>query len=247
MWFQRSAALIVGVSAFTAACLPAFAAEIYPTTIILERDRPIATLRIRNDAAKAKSYEFTGYRWRQENVDDNYTPDDTLIISPPIVTLAPQEEAVIRVGLLEPNKTGDREHAFRLLINDISAPKPTTGGLNLRLQILLPVFLKAATPNHALSLIAAKSDDGRLCIAGRNDGDTHAKMVWLDGAALKERIPTHQYFLAGASTEVCFDNLRPEDAAKGVKAGVTSAYQPGITEHEIQTRHSNAAVLRDKQ
>ena len=63
-------------------------------------------------------------------------------MSPPIATIAPDKEQIIRVGLRRaPDK--ERELSYRLFLQEVPAPpKPGFQGLQVALRVGLPVFVQ---------------------------------------------------------------------------------------------------------
>lgn len=218
----------------------ASAVEIAPVTLILEREKPIAALRIRNDETRQAVYQLSGYRWRQEQGRDFYERDDDFIVTPPLVRLEPGEEALIRVGLVDFDRQDEREQAFRLFVNDVTPAEKKAGNrsdkLKLRVQLVLPVFLppvKRKEPSIRFDIW--RETDGRLCVSGQNDGDSHMKLIWVaDSRAPENKIMTPHYYLAGESARICAEAPGLETAPQSFSAGLTSAYQPGVTSHEIR-------------
>jgi fimbrial chaperone protein len=93
--------------------------------------------------------------------------------SPPIVTIPPGREQVIRVLLRQPPAAG-AEKSYRLMVNEIPVPVP--GQVNLALQLSLPIFVLPAAPGQAsVAWSARPAGGGAVELAARNDGTRHAK------------------------------------------------------------------------
>jgi len=231
-YFGRALAGLAAMGACSA-----YGAELYPTTLVMPRDKPVATLHIKNSDSKAVVFEISGFDWRQNDSGDVLTPAEDLVITPPIISLAPGEAAIVRVGLLSADSGDANERAYRLLVDDVSGPKNNpSAGLNVRIQFVLPVFLAPADPAQSVELTAAPDADGRLCINGRNAGASHVKVVSLAAGEAPEKVsPQHQYILAGAQVHFC-----PETPVAGVHsgsliAGIASAYQSSVTPYVVTT------------
>lgn len=239
---MRLRAIAAALSSF-AAVETAGATEIYPTTVTLDRARPIASLRIRNDGKAEATYELSGLRWSQAEGRDVYSPDEDFVATPPFLTLGAGEEAIVRVGLLSTDAGDKAEKAYRLLISDVTPPSPALStGLNVRVQILVPVFLEPASRDLSVRLAVAARDGEQLCITGENKSDSHAKMVWIaDSRAPEKKVATHQYFLARSAVEFCLDAPPSLLSSPSLTIGLTSAYQAGVTPNEIRALHSDAA------
>lgn len=215
---------------------PVAAAEFYPTALRLGREKPVTTLRIRNNETTRKTYELTGFRWNQQNGRDVLTSDKNFIVTPPILRLEPDQEAIVRVGLLTVDDAVPSEQAYRLVVDDITPRAKSEGEtLSLRIRMVLPVFLAATTPGASVAFTPARVENGRVCIAGQNNGDSHAQAVWIAyGQTPQKKISAFQYFLAGASADICTDALPPNAVSRPIIIGLTSGDRSSVTPHEVQ-------------
>jgi fimbrial chaperone protein len=202
----------------------AFAFEIGPVSLVLPRDNPVGVFHVANNSPASISIEMLGYRWHQQDGRDFYEEEPALIITPPLFTLAPGERRLVRAGIMEAGDWGEEETAFRVLARDIS-PLDTSSGLRVRLQMLLPVFLEAASDKSALSLALSPRGDGALCLHARNEGNIHEKLLWLK-APSGARLMTQQYYLPGAAARECVpwngDGAEAPFQAALISAGDTS-------------------------
>ena len=200
--------------------------SIYPTTLILDQKQPIETLTIRNQSTRETVYELAGYKWTQNDGDDVLTLDKSFIVTPPVVTLAAGEERLVRVGLISDHPGTPGEEAYRLRISELPSPAgPSASNLNVRLQVLLPVFAKQPVMGPNLQFSAFRDDSGRVCIDGLNMGDS------TDAHQPDERIPVQKYVLGKSEGRLCVDNnLGGSDT---LTLGVTSAYQRDIQPYEM--------------
>ena len=205
--FTRMKLLAFGVSILL---LPTSSAlEIAPTMITLERDHPIATLRLANDGPTEKTYELTGFSWLQPDGNDELSTAPTLIITPPVASLAPGADILIRIGLASPPTNGDSEQTYRIRVRDITpANRNTANALRIRMEFLLPVILPASAPQSKLSLADASEHDGALCVRLRNEGNAYQKIVGLgDDNGPAEMISIQQYILPASEATICSEAL----------------------------------------
>lgn len=202
---------------------PVAALEVAPVLLSLKRERPVSVLTVRNPQEAAISLELTAFAWRQQGGEDHYTEDSRLIITPPLLHLAPGESRTVRVGLLETAGFGKRETAFRLLLRDITAPASPQSGLHLRLQMLLPVFLQAGGEHQDFALVAYPDAEAGLCIAGRNDGLAHEKLVLLERPETGAQVSALKYFLPGTESAHCAEMPFAVRAGMKLRAALTSA------------------------
>jgi len=221
--------MILGLSATQAL---ADGITVYPTTIILDRSDHIGALTISNQSDHDTTYELAGYRWTQLNGKDSLSLDKSFIVTPPVVTLRPGDARIVRVGLMSDGQQGTVEQTYRLRISELQPAAASEGaGLNVRLQLLLPVF-SGGNEKLKLSFSARVSADGQTCITGTNNGETHAKLVWIAAADGPEhRMPIQKYLLANSGSEVCVELATK--AGKSLTVGATSAYLDEVHPYQV--------------
>lgn len=205
---------------------------VYPTTIVLDRSNQVGTLTISNQSNQDATYELAGYRWTQQNGEDNLTLDKSFIVTPPVVTLFPGEVRNVRVGFMSAEQQGEVEQTYRLRISELQAATASEGsGLNVRLQLLLPVFF-GGNDKLDLSFSALAAADGKACITSTNNGEAHAKLVWIGAADDPEhRVPIQKYLLPNSSSEVCVElEVKVGD---NLAVGATSAYLDEVRPYQV--------------
>lgn len=201
--------LIMVVAAVSSLLPSSGALELAPTMITLERDHPIATLRLANDGITAKTYELTGFSWLQPDGNDQLSNAPALIITPPVASLAPGEETLVRIGLASASTHGDGEETYRIRVRDITPASPNAANaLRIRMEFLLPVIMPANAPQAKLRLADARELDGALCVRLRNEGNAYQKIVGIGGHnASAEMISIQQYILPASEATICSEAL----------------------------------------
>lgn len=201
------------IAVFAAAASSLFpsanALELAPTMITLERDRPIATLKLANDGATEKTYELTGFSWQQPDGSDQLSKAPALIITPPVISLGPGEDTLVRVGLASASTHGDGEETYRIRVRDITPDSPNAANaLRIRMEFLLPVIVPAIAPQANLRLADARERDGALCIRLRNEGNAYQKIIGIGGHhGPAEMVPIQQYILPASEATICSEAL----------------------------------------
>ncbi len=221
------------------------ALELSPLTILLDEDEPIGSLMLRNDGVRDAAYQITGLGWTQRDGEDVHNEDTDLIVTPPIVALAPGESAIVRVGLLAPEAAARaQEGGYRLLIRDISQLSSSGAPLKVRTQVLLPVFLRPENMIEEIDVAETRDAAGRRCLAMHNRGSAHKKLVMVaarNGPA--EETIVQQYVLAGERARICPQVLDEALAGKPLKAGFTSAYSNKVEYHDVSNRVTGASTV----
>lgn len=201
---------------------------VYPTSLVLDEARRVGVLTLVNRGGEEAIYELAGYRWTEADGADHLIPDKAFIVTPPVVTLAPGEQRVVRIGVLPGGAPLAVEQAYRVRVSELQSGDVFRGNaLDVRLQILLPVFLGGDSRDLDLGFSAAENQDGQLCLEGLNSGDSHARLVWVAPAGHPdEKTPIHKYMLAKSSARFCVDPVAKPGGK--VSVGATSIYQSDV-------------------
>ena len=162
------AALCLGIGGARAGGL-----EVAPLGVDFAGGQMAQTITVANRATTAATVQVRTFDWSQPGGTDRLVPTDAVVASPPIVTIPPGREQVIRVLLRRP-AAGATEKSYRLMVDEIPVPVP--GQINLSLHLSLPIFVSAATPGQAkVSWSARPAGGGVVELAARNGGTKHAK------------------------------------------------------------------------
>lgn len=224
---------IFGVYASTALA----SISVSPVRLDLSEFHTKDVVRISNQEETAKSYQVEVVEWSQtERRQEVYAPTEALLAVPPLFTLQPGEEQLVRIGMLE-DADEKTEQSFRVFITEIAPPNPEetqTSGVNMRLQIGIPVFVAPkALPVSTFSPVDSMKIDNKLFLRFRNSGNTHVKVSEVEYKApgLEEATttPAAMYVLAGQTGYLPVPS--PEGRAVGTVKVVTDSL--GILEYEL--------------
>lgn len=170
---QTGRRVAVGLLAFTMAW-PAFGGsfQVNPVQLVLQPDRTISSLTIRNVDREPVSVRVLTYRWTQVNGEDVYTPTNDLIASPPIFTIPANAQQLVRVGL--------RRHtpgaAYRVILEEIARPS-SENVIQVALRLNLPLYVLTAGGSSAVRWSASRDATGEVILEARNDGTAHAQVT----------------------------------------------------------------------
>jgi len=177
-----------------------------PTRVELGADQMSTTLVIRNDDQEPAVIRVESRAWRQNDGEDIYEPSPEILITPPVVTVAPGSEQILRVALRRP-LDGQKELAYRIFLLEVPPPpRPGFRGLQVALRISLPVFAlpaAGATPKAGWRL-AYQAKEHTLRVDLANTGNAHLQMQEFSLSAPGRDAPlalrqSVQYVLAGQS------------------------------------------------
>lgn len=149
-----------------------------PVRIELSPQQQTAAITLKNDSDLPSSIQIQAVAWSQLDGKDVYTPTRELLVSPPIITIAPKSEQVIRAALRRQADTAS-ELTYRIYLQELP-PQPAPGfmGLQVALRIGLPVFVKPQTGKAAPKMVwtVSHAPDNSLKVALQNQGNAHVKV-----------------------------------------------------------------------
>lgn len=154
--------------------------SISPVRIDLGEANSKDVIRISSQAEDARSFQVEIVAWSQTAADrEVYTPTEDILAVPPLFTLGPGEEQIVRIGMVT-NPDPDTERAYRMFITELASPAQAQrqiSGVNMRLRLGVPVFVAPASPAiAALDHVGWQQTGGRHFMQVRNTGNTHVRI-----------------------------------------------------------------------
>jgi fimbrial chaperone protein len=159
---------------------------------------------VKNTGAEAVVVQVNVQAWSQEGGKDVLASTNEVLVSPPIATIEPGREQIVRVGLRRA-PDDKRELSYRLFLQEVPPPpRPGFQGLQVALRIGLPVFVhpRSGPAKAALVWNAQLRDPGTISLKLENKGTGHIQIsdveMYLQGA--KEPVASHSslvYVLPG--------------------------------------------------
>src|ERR1700758_1330809 len=121
----------------------ASALSVAPIRVELNAATHTAVLTVRNQEDSPVVVQARPAAWSQREGEDQLADTHDLLVTPPIFTVPPRGQQVLRIALLrEPDAA--RELDSRLVLTEVpQAAAPETTGLRVALRITLPVFVAA--------------------------------------------------------------------------------------------------------
>jgi fimbrial chaperone protein len=134
--------LLVGLPRPAAAQAQGGSILIWPVAPVIEADARAAALWLENPGTAPVTLQVRIYAWAQTDARNAYAPQDDILGTPPIVTIAPGEKQLIRL-----TRTRDvpaaREAAYRVVVDEIPAARPVAdagAAVSFRMRYSLPLF-----------------------------------------------------------------------------------------------------------
>lgn len=165
----------------------ASAALLQVEPILLELNAPAnsGTLTIRNDEDIDVSVQTRVFQWVQIDGHESLTPTTDVVASPPIVTLAPGDDYLIRI-VRTAKTVVQGEESYRLWVDQLPASQQLSqNGVNILIRQSIPVFFRALQLTRPCVSWTLCLETGRLLIIAKNSGDARLRIASLrlrDGA-----------------------------------------------------------------
>jgi fimbrial chaperone protein len=151
--------------------------QVNPIRVDMSKGATTAAITLRNDGEDAIVVQSSVVSWTQENGQEVYAPTTEALATPPIMTIAPGGEQIVRVGL---RRGPDPQHelTYRLYLQEVPPPpKPGFTGLQVALRVGLPVFVAPAAPSiRRLEWSVQAGSDGTIRLAAQNTGNAHVQV-----------------------------------------------------------------------
>lgn len=182
---ERYTGKAAGLAAFLLICtgLP-FAAmaavDISPVLVEMSEQQDKQVVRISNSGEAAVSFQVDVVAWSQSTEErEIYESTDELLAVPPLFTLEPGEQQVVRIGLMR-DADADRELSYRVFFTELEPPQledATVSGINVRLRFGVPVFVAPLAPaSPALDFVALREIEDHTFMELRNSGNVRVKI-----------------------------------------------------------------------
>lgn len=150
-----------------------------PVRLTLTPGHPTESLSIVSNESATTILQTHSYRWTQDRGVDTLSTTSDLIIGPPIFSLGPGEQQIIRVGLRRPIVTA-AEQTYRIVVAEVPSQTIRTGGLNFALRVSLPIFIPPSdAPTVSVEWSAKAVDANHISLTLHNAGNVHVQVIAL--------------------------------------------------------------------
>ncbi|MDE2023340.1 MAG: molecular chaperone [Gammaproteobacteria bacterium] len=169
--------------------------QVNPIRVTLSAAQTTGVLRVTNSSDSPTVVQLQIVAWSQAHGQDVYTPSRNLLATPPIFTVAPGSQQVVRVGM-RTVPDAKQETCYRLFLTEVP-PAPGAGfhGVQIALRIGIPVFVEPAVATApALQWSAKRLSDRELAISAANTGTAHTELLKLSVTEKGHSIPLLQEF-----------------------------------------------------
>ena len=148
--------------------------QVIPVKLEMGPDTKTGVLRVINQSDQALTIQVTSKVWTQPDgsTEDRYEDTRDIVLFPPLFTLKPGQEQVLRIGYRGPAGR-EQERAYRVFLEELPVEAPGATVLRLALRIGVPVFVQ---PPEATAQFKAQPLPVTQSIAGvavTNAGNRH--------------------------------------------------------------------------
>lgn len=120
---------------------------IWPIDPVIESSQRATALWLENQGSEPATLQVRIFDWNQDGHQSNYLPQQLVIPSPPIATIAPGGRQLVRLMSTQPPMPGT-ERALRIFIDELPTSgnkDPVDGGVvKLQLRYAVPLFVYGA-------------------------------------------------------------------------------------------------------
>lgn len=113
--------------------------RVAPVGFVLSGGTATSTLHVRNEDRRPVTVQIRVFRWHEAGGPAALEPTQDVVASPPLATLPPGSENVIRIVRLKKGPAGRRE-TYRLLVDEVPDRRPlATGQVQVVVRHSIPV------------------------------------------------------------------------------------------------------------
>ncbi|MGH8849474.1 MAG: fimbrial biogenesis chaperone [Casimicrobiaceae bacterium] len=145
-------------------------------------------------------FKNTPSAWTQ-NADggDVYTPTSDLVVTPPLLRVAPTEPKIVRIGTLR--EPGDVERSYRVFLEEQAPANPEGAGASIAVVIKfgVPVFVAPRQEHVAGTAETVAHAARKLTLLVRNTGNVHFNVETITANSVALKDVSSWYLLAGTA------------------------------------------------
>ena len=195
---------------------------------MLPRDRAIAVTVVNEGDTEVVLQADLNAWTQQPDGTDELVPTDDLILSPPVIRLAPNTRQVVRLALLKPADVS-RQLIYRMIMREVPeavSVRDRTVQLPVALALSMPVFITPPPAKRSMDCVAAPN----LTVKCANSGTAYAQVR---GILLKRDTLTlalfegGTYILPGAQKVI---NLKGEPGVTPGAASMSVSFDDGTSQ-----------------
>lgn len=176
--FQQYALVCLSATLCVPFSLLASGLQISPVSLTLQDTQKADGIWLSNEGSTTLNAQVRVYRWTQSDNSDRLAFAQGIVISPPMLTLAPGERQLVRVIRTTPTNS-HTEDAWRLFIDELPPEKRDKNQLQFVMHYSVPIFVQSEQFTNERPKLKWKlmQSDGKVFIEVSNQGNSHAQLA----------------------------------------------------------------------
>jgi len=189
--------------------------NVHPLLLDLNDAQRNAAITIANGESFPELMRVVVRAWDQDQGEDHYAPSEDLLVVPPVLSVASQQEKFVRLGLRHPVDAG-RERAYRVFVTQVPSAVTMKRGavVQVAFRVGVPVFV------NAVKLPTNVQADGGATWKATLTGARKIRLTVTNGAASHIRIDGMKIYTDASKTQL----LAERPMREYVLAGVTRSF-----------------------
>lgn len=148
-----------------------------PARLELVAPDSAGTIRLRNEGGKPVNVQIRVFRWSQADRDDSLEPTSDVVASPPLATLGPGVDYVVRIVRVTTAPVVGEE-SYRLIVDELpdASSRRVPGSVNVVVRYSIPVFFTnrdAEPPQVSWTL---QPSGNSVVLTAINNGSRHLRI-----------------------------------------------------------------------
>jgi len=148
--------------------------EVNPIRLEILKNQKITSLEIKNNSLEAIVVQLNAVKWSHSFGKEIYDNTKEILITPPIVTINPNDTQLVRVGILS-SRDSQKGETYRVFVREVPQAKPTLNlGVQTLLEISIPLLVESLSPcEQKLAVAASRTGSQELKVRVQNSGDSY--------------------------------------------------------------------------
>lgn len=150
--------------------------QVFPVQLDLKAPAAASKLTLRNIGTTSVVTQVRIYRWHLTNGKDELVETRDVVASPPLITVAPKAEQLIRVVRAKKDPVVGEE-SYRLIIDEIPDTVLSAGsGVKFAVRYSIPVFFSEPAQRRGTLLWTVSQHSGTLTVSASNTSDRRVRV-----------------------------------------------------------------------
>jgi fimbrial chaperone protein len=214
-------------------------------SITLAPGQLATSLTVINQGTTETSVQVRVVSWHQATGLDELAPSDSVLVSPPIITIPAGATQTVRVVIRKPDPS--REGTYRVLLDQIPSAAAAPGTIRIAMRLSIPVFAEPATRVAPHVTFRVETNAGKAMLVATNDGNSHGTMSDLalttkSGSVIALASTGTPYILAGATRHWRITSAGAGLLTPGATLQLTAKTNTGAIKRDIPVVVSTSMV-----